>query len=289
MDIRVLQYFVSIAEEKSISKAAQKRHITQPTLSRQMKDLEEELGTQLLHRGSREISLTEDGHYLYNRALEILSLVDKTTNNLVDKGPISGPIAIGAAEGRSIKTVIDQAKAFQEEFPNTRLDVTSGNADDIIEKINAGILDLGIVAREVNHEHFKSMALPSQEAWGVLLPKDHPLASQKSLQLKDLEPYPLIITNQKEGRNLFLERVGKKAKLAATFNLVYNASLMVESGMGVAITWPNLINTDSPTGPLTFIPLTDDLPDINLHLIWKRNSQQSRVVQSFLKFLKENL
>lgn len=289
MDIRVLKYFVTIVEEKSISKAAYKRHITQPTLSRQIKELENELDTTLFHRGSREISLTEDGFYLYNRALEILSLVDKTTNNIIDKGQISGTIAIGSAESRAVKTVIDKAKQFQEKFSNVRFDIISGKAEDIIEKLNSGILDLGIVSRKVSKDNFISISLPQTESWGVLLPKNHPLTHKKSLYLKDLESYPLIVSNQEEALKLFRNKIGKNNKIAATSNLVYNASLMVESGMGIAIVWPNLINTDSPTSQITFMPLQDDLPALNLYLILKKNTNHSRVVQTFFKYIKEKI
>ncbi|MGT2750829.1 LysR family transcriptional regulator [Streptococcus orisasini] len=287
MEIRVLQYFVTIAEEKSISKAAQKRHVTQPTLSRQIKELEEELSTKLFYRGSREVTLTEDGHYLYNRALEILSLVDKTSSNLMEKGPVSGTVTIGAAEGRSLKSVFAVAKDIQATYPRIQFNVNSANADDILEKLNAGILDFGIVARNVDKNIYDQLLLPTQEYWGVLLPKNHELANHSSLNWDDLAPYPILLPNQSESKTFFNQKFPNKIQIPATFNLIFNASLMVEAGMGLAITWSDLVATDSKESPLTFIPLEGDLPPIQLSLIWKKHSQQSRADQVFLEALKD--
>lgn len=288
MELRVLQYFVAIAEEKSISKAAQKRHVTQPTLSRQIKELEEELGTQLFYRGSREIALTEDGHYLYSRALEILSLVDKTSSNLIEKGPISGTVTIGAAEGRSLKSVFSVAKDVQTAYPSVQFNINSANADDILEKLNAGILDFGIVAKKVDKNIYDQLLLPTQEYWGVLLPKKHELANHSSLNWDDLAPYPILLPNQSESKTFFNQKLPNKIQIPATFNLIFNGSLMVEAGMGLAITWSDLVATDNKESPLTFIPLEGDLPPIQLSLIWKKHSQQSQAAKAFLKAIESS-
>lgn len=290
MDIRVLQYFVAVAQEGSITGAAESLFITQPTLSRQIKDLENELGVTLLHRGSREVTLTEDGQYLYNRALEILSLVRKTTDNLAHQGPISGTISIGAAEGRTVKTLFDIAKSFQDEYNNVNFDVFSGNADDILEKINAGILDLGVISQDVDHNIFNSIELPHTEHWGVLMPKDHPLASYTKLSIDDLVKYPLIISNQSGVDSAFTSLMKKKeTKISASFNLAYNASLMVEAGMGLAIIWSNLIHTASDSSNLAFVPLDGTIAPVALSLIWKRSSQQSHAVHAFVEYFQKTL
>ena len=287
MEIRVLQYFVTIVQEKSITKAAQKLHITQPTLSRQIKILEAQLHTTILHRGNREITLTADGRYLYNRALEILSLVTKTTQNFNEKGPLTGTITLGAAEGRSIKKVLAIAQKFQATYPAVKFEIFSGNADELIEKVNAGIIDLAIVSKSTDASLYQHLSFPSEETWGVLMPKSHPLAHQKQLDLAKLAAYPLILSDQSDAKNFFINQLGNKAQVVATFNLIYNASLMVEVGMGLAITWANLITTDN-NSPLTFIPLTGDLPRINLEIFWKKNDNQSQALKIFITYLKDS-
>ncbi|HFN1618749.1 TPA: LysR family transcriptional regulator, partial [Enterococcus faecium] len=176
MDIRILTYFLAVAREKNISRAAKSLHITQPTLSKQLKDLEEELGVTLFTRGSREIQLTDSGRYLYSKGKEILSLVEKTANNLTNDAIISGEIYIGGGETKAISFISDSLHSLIKAHPDIQFHLYSGNADDIIDKLDSGLLDFGLVIEPTNKQKYQSFRLPAQDRWGLLIHRNHPLA-----------------------------------------------------------------------------------------------------------------
>ncbi|WP_286782822.1 LysR family transcriptional regulator [Streptococcus sp. UBA4344] len=287
MDIRVLNYFVTIVQTKSISNAANTLHVTQPTLSRQIKDLEEELDTVLFHRGSREIQLTDDGQYLYNRAIEILALVEKTENNIRKSEEISGEIYIGAAETHSLDIVATVIKKMTDQYPEIRIHIRSGNADDILEHLNKGVYDLGITIGDFDNRKYNALALKNRDQWGVLVPKNHPLTKFDKVELADILSYPLITSAQTNNDLRELAGLGDY-HIVATYNLLYNASLLVKAGLGIAICLGDIINTSYADSELKFIPFATQKHD-SLQILWKKQSTQSPSTKQFLKIMREEL
>lgn len=287
MDIRVLNYFVTIVQTKSISNAANTLHVTQPTLSRQIKDLEEELDTVLFHRGSREIQLTDDGQYLYNRAIEILALVEKTENNIRKSEEISGEIYIGAAETHSLDIVATVIKKMTDQYPEIRIHIRSGNADDILEQLNKGVYDLGITIGDFDNRKYNALALKNRDQWGVLVPKNHPLTKFDKVELADILSYPLITSAQTNNDLRELAGLGDY-HIVATYNLLYNASLLVKAGLGIAICLGDIINTSYTDSELKFIPFATQKHD-SLQILWKKQSTQSPSTKFFLKLMQEEI
>lgn len=287
MDIRVLNYFVTIVQTKSISNAANTLHVTQPTLSRQIKDLEEELDTVLFHRGSREIQLTDDGQYLYNRAIEILALVEKTENNIRKSEEISGEIYIGAAETHSLDIVATVIKKMTDQYPEIRIHIRSGNADDILEHLNKGVYDLGITFGDFDNRKYNALALKNRDQWGVLVPKNHPLTKFDKVELADILSYPLITSAQTNNDLRELAGLGDY-HIVATYNLLYNASLLVKAGLGIAICLGDIINTSYTDSELKFIPFATQKHD-SLQILWKKQSTQSPSTKLFLKLMQEEI
>lgn len=287
MDIRVLNYFVTIVQTKSISNAANTLHVTQPTLSRQIKDLEEELDTVLFHRGSREIQLTDDGQYLYNRAIEILALVEKTENNIRKSEEISGEIYIGAAETHSLDIVATVIKKMTDQYPEIRIHIRSGNADDILEQLNKGVYDLGITIGDFDNRKYNALALKNRDQWGVLVSKNHPLTKFDKVELADILSYPLITSAQTNNDLRELAGLGDY-HIVATYNLLYNASLLVKAGLGIAICLGDIINTSYTDSELKFIPFATQKHD-SLQILWKKQSTQSPSTKLFLKLMQEEI
>ncbi|SDB25072.1 DNA-binding transcriptional regulator, LysR family [Streptococcus henryi] len=287
MDIRVLNYFVTIVQTKSISNAANALHVTQPTLSRQIKDLEEELETVLFHRGSREIQLTDDGQYLYNRAMEILSLVEKTENNIRKSDELAGEIYIGAAESQSLDVIAKAIKRLTDLYPQVRIHIRSGNADDILEHLNKGVYDLGVTIGGYDTRKYNHIALKNRDRWGVLVPKDHPLTQMESPTLKDIVKYPLIVSAQTSSEPSALAGVGDY-QIVASYNLLYNASLLVKAGVGIALCLDGIIDTSYEDSPLKFIASDTDQTN-QMQIIWKKQSTQSPIAKKFLDILKEEI
>lgn len=287
MDIRVLNYFVTIVQTKSISNAANTLHVTQPTLSRQIKDLEEELDTVLFHRGSREIQLTDDGQYLYNRAIEILALVEKTENNIRKSEEISGEIYIGAAETHSLDIVATVIKKMTDQYPEIRIHIRSGNADDILEHLNKGVYDLGITIGDFDNRKYNALTLKNRDQWGVLVPKNHPLTKFDKVELTDILSYPLITSAQTNNDLRELAGLGDY-HIVATYNLLYNASLLVKAGLGIAICLGDIINTSYTDSELKFIPFATQKND-SLQILWKKQSTQSPSTKLFLKLMQEEI
>ncbi|MEX2804633.1 LysR family transcriptional regulator [Streptococcus sp. H31] len=287
MDIRVLNYFVTIVQTKSISNAAQALHVTQPTLSRQIKELEEELNTVLFHRGSREIQLTDDGQYLYNRAIEILSLVDKTASSIRGSENLAGDIYIGAAETQSLDIVARAVKKLTVSYPNIKVHVRSGNADDILEQLNRGVYDLAITIGPYDIKKYNHLSLPNHDRWGVLVPKNHPLTKCDKPSLADALAYPLIVSAQTTIDESLLAGLGDY-RIVATYNLLYNASILVKEGVGIALALDGIIETDFKDSKLDFVPFAEDNLD-SLQILWKKQSSQSGLAKKFLELVREEL
>lgn len=293
MEIRILRYFLAVAREESISRAAEYLHITQPTLSRQLMELEERLGARLLNRGKRNhrITLTDEGVLLRRRAEEILSLVDKTEAEFAAAdGVISGDVHIGGGETDAMRLIARTAQNLQRLYPNIRCHLFSGNADDVTEKLDKGLLDFGILIEPADIEKYNFIRLPAADRWGLLMRKDNALAEKEWISPDDLEEIPLIISRQELVRNEIAGWSGRefdRLHIVATYNLVYNASLMVDEGFGCALCLDKLVNT-SESSSLCFRPLMPRL-ESRLDFVWKKHQVFSKAAGKFLAMLKEEL
>ncbi|MED2013007.1 LysR family transcriptional regulator [Bacillus wiedmannii] len=291
MEIRVLRYFIAVVNEESISAAAKQLHLSQPTLSRQLKDLEMELGTDLFIRGNRKISLTKEGKYLLKKAKEIVDLADKTEANLKDsKEMISGEVYIGAGETEAMHLIAKTLKVLIKDYPNIRFHLYSGNADDIKSKLDSGLLDFGVVIEPTDKQKYEYAQLPAKDTWGVLMCKDSPLSDKQVISPVDLINKPLFISRQATVSNELTGWFGQSIdnlNIVATYNLLYNAALMVEEGIGYALCIDKIINT-SGNSKLCFKPLQPKL-EANLNIIWKKNQVFSNAAHTFINQLRNSM
>lgn len=288
MDLRVLRYFLAIAREENISRAAEFLNVTQPTLSRQIMELEYELGTKLFIRGKRKIILTDEGRLLRKRAEEITELAQKTENEFRSREEIvSGDIYIGGGETEGMALIAKLARRMQRGYPHVRFNIYSGDSKDVTERLDKGLLDFGLLI-ELNPHKYQSLKLPAVDTWGVLMRRDSPLAGRKAIKPRDLWNLPLITSRQSLAAGKLAKWLGRdfdKLNLAATYNLVYNASLMVREGMGYALCLDRLINT-AGSRLLCFRPLSPPL-ESNLYIVWKKDQVFSRASGIFLERLKK--
>ena len=290
MELRVLQYFLAVAREQNISAAAQSLHLTQPTLSRQLRELEEELGKQLMIRGSRKITLTEDGMLLRKRAQEILELVDRTEKEVMHTDDtVSGDIYIGTGETDGVRQIARVAHQLQDSCPGVRFHIVSGDAVDVCEELDKGLLDFGVLLGDMDKTRYHYMELPMRDIWGVLMRRDSPLARQDTVSPRDLWDKPLILSRQmdnKSGLYRWLRKEQAELHTVATYNLIYNASLMVDEGMGYAFTLDKLVNTTG--SDLCFRPLKPRM-ELGMYLVWKKSQRFSRAAELFLERVQEQL
>lgn len=286
MELRVLQYFLAVAREQNISAAAQSLHLTQPTLSRQLMELEKELGKQLMIRGSRKITLTEDGMRLRRRAEEILELVDRTEKEVMQSDDtVSGDIYIGTGETDGVRQIVRAANQLQGSHPGIRFHIVSGDAMDVCERLDKGLLDFGILLGDMDKTRYSCMELPMKDTWGVLMRRDSPLAQRETVSPRDLWDKPLILSRQvdnKSGLYRWLRKEPSELHTVATYNLIYNASLMVDEGMGYAFTLDKLVNTAGSN--LCFRPLKPKM-ELGMYLVWKKSQLFSRAAELFLEQL----
>lgn len=287
MDVRVLRYFVTVAREGSITNAAKFLHVTQPTLSRQLKELEEELGKRLFTRSTSKIKLTEEGMLLRKRAEDILDMVEKTRDEFRSMDDITGgDIHIGGAETHAIKYIAQAAMDLQERYPNVRFHIHSGNAIDVMERLDRGLFDYCLLVTPVDLSKYNYITLPAKETWGVIMRKDSPLAAKKSVRVNDLVKLPLICSRQalhNEMADWFGEKFDR-LRIVATYNLFYNASIMVEEGAGYMIALDNLANTSCGSN-LVFRSLSPKL-ESGLCIAWKKYQVFSRAAEQFLEEIK---
>lgn len=289
MDIRTLQYFLAVAREESISGAAEFLHMTQPPLSRQLKELETELGKQLFIRGNRKITLTEDGMILRKRAEEIVSLMEKTKTELTASGEnINGDIYIGCAETEGIRLIAKIIRSLQQQHEHIRFHLFSAQAEDVAERIDNGLLDFGIFIEPADLSKYDFIKLPSTDIWGLLMRKDNPLVNKPTVTPRDLFTIPLLLSNQEMVKNEISGWLGgdfNKLNIVATYNLLYNASLMVEEGVGSALCLDRIIKT-TESSPLCFRPLEPKL-EVGLNIVWKKYQIFPKAAAKFLEYLQK--
>lgn len=284
MELRVLNYFLTVAREENITKAAQALHITQPTLSRQIAQLEEELGVTLFRRGSHRIVLTEAGMLLKRRAQELIELSDKTKRELShDDEVVTGEIAIGCGETKSITELTKIIVAFRKQFPDVTFDFYTGIADDIKDRIENGLIDIGLLLEPVEISRYHFIRMPRIEKWNVLMRKDSPLARLKTVSPKDLVDVPLIFAKRKSVQNELENWFGPyydQLNIVATSNVSYsNRAMMVENGLAVAL----VLEFDCGYDKLCLRELSPELSSRSL-LVWKKNQTVSPAVRAFIEF-----
>ena len=286
MELRVLKYFLMVAREENITKAAALLHLTQPTLSRQLMQLEEELGVKLFHRSKHSIILTEDGMLLKRRAQEIVSLSYKTVQELSHKEDVlSGEIAIGCGETKSMLFLSEQIKKFRQKYPLVQFSIHSAIADDIKERIEKGILDIGLLMEPVDVGKYEFIRMPQKEKWGILVRKDSELAAKESINPEDLTSVPLIMVKRELVKNELASWFGdyyEGLQIAATYNLILNAAAMVERGIGIALCFDLGVAFYED---LCFVPLTPTLETGSV-LVWKKNQTLGMATSQFMSFLK---
>ena len=289
MELRVLKYFLTVAREENITKAANLLHITQPTLSRQLMQLEEELGIKLFQRGRHNIMLTEEGMLLRRRAQEIVDLTEKTEKELVHGAEtVSGEISIGCGETQNMKPLCEMIAAFQEKYPEVVFHIYTAIADDVTERLENGVLDMGLLLEPVEISRYHFVRMPLEEKWQVLMRKDCPLAEKERIGPSDLAEMPLIIARRQSVRNLlenWFGNVAEKLRIVSTCNLSHiNQSIMVESGIGVALVMDFSCNDQT----LCLRPLKPEIVSGSV-LVWKKNQVLPPALTRFIDYMKTSL
>lgn len=286
MELRVLKYFLMAAREENITRAAQLLHLTQPTLSRQLMQLEDELGVTLFQRSNHRIVLTQDGMLLRRRAQEIVDLAEKTSRDFArPDAALSGEIAIGAGETSSMAALANLVARFRAEHPRVRYRMTSGSADHIKECIERGTLDVGLLVEPVDIARYSFVRLPQTEEWGVLTRADSPIARQGFARPEDLVQRPLMISGREIVQSELSSWFGdlfERAEILMTYNLLYNVAMLVREGVGDAL----CIRLDCEYDGLRFVPL-EPARRMGSVLVWKKNQVASPAVSAFTAQLKK--
>lgn len=290
MEIRVLRYFLAVAQEGSVTRAARALHLTQPTLSRQIRELEEELGQTLFSRGGRELSLTREGLLLRQRAEEIVGLAEITEKEFRSLGEktVSGDLSLGCGESKALSFVTDALKVLQDEHPLIIPHFFSGNGEIVMDRLDKGLLDFAVLMGAENTERYYSLPLPNHDTWGLLMDKDDPMAQKKAITAEDLLGIPLILSSQSLSRDELSGWLGfpmSRLHIAATYTLLFNGSLMVRSGLGYALCFDHI----APSGkdsPFAFRPLSPLLTS-PFSLVWKKHQILSAPAEAFLAKIRE--
>lgn len=290
MDLKALRSFVETAREGNMSRAAERLGLSQPTISKQLKALEEELHVPLFTRSSYSIKLTEAGMLLRRRSEDILALVDRTIAECsnIDAAD-KGDIYVGAAESDALKYFAHALKSVQDQHPGIRCNIFSGNMDDVTQRLDKGLLDFAVVVNFVDLAKYTYLKLPAADVWGVVMRKDCPLAKRQTLLKKDLLGLPLIGSRQWIDQDVprLFGNDAKKLRFVATYNLAYNAALMAREGIGYAVTFDKLADTGRDSG-LCFRPITD-VPSSPIYLIWRKYQAFTPQAQVLMKEMKSGL
>lgn len=292
MELRVLRYFLAVANEGGITRAAQALHVTQPTLSRQLMDLEEELGQQLLNRETHTVSLTPEGVLLCKRAEEILAMVHKTKEEFDAIGQnLAGTIYVGGGECEAMRSVVEAMADFHAQYPEVVFNFHTCVAEDVMERVENGLLDFGVLLEPADTAKYERLALPVRDRWGVLMRRDHPLAQKEAVTREDLMGVPLScprrdVRNKAVGSPYLPWFQGhlKARQVVAVHNLIYNASLLVEQGMGCALTLE--AGSVREGSDVCFRPLEPPVESSSC-VVWKRGQVFSKAASRFLKTLQE--
>ena len=291
MELRVLQYFLAVTREQSISGAAESLYLSQPTLSRQLKELEEELGKQLFIRGSRRVTLTEEGMILRKRAEEIMELVKKAEDEITQSDEIiAGDITVGTGETDGLRFLTRAAHSLQADYPLIHLNIISGDSATVLEDLDRGLIDFGIIFGEIDTSKYEYIQIPYKDIWGVMMRRDSPLAEKQEITAEDLIGKPLIISRQAFHNSDFEEYFlcgQEKLNIVATYNLLFNGSIMVDEGMGYAICFDKIINVSGDSN-LCFRPLSPRI-EASMSIVWKKYQVLSKAIEKFLERIHDEI
>lgn len=288
MELRVLEYYLMVAREENITKAAKLLHITQPTLSRQLMQLEEELGVRLFEREKHRISLTDDGLLLKRRAQELVDLADKTKKEFCrEEGELTGEIVIGSGETQSVRFLGKLAAEFHKRYPLVTFHLHSATADEIKDRIENGLVDIGLLTEPVDVEKYGFIRISRKEQWGVMVSRDSPLAGKEGVTREELEEVPLFISRREKVRrelaNWFGDRFDRLTILG-TYNLLYNAVLMTENFGGAVLCFQHGNCYESSV----FVPLSPPLQTGSV-VVWKKNHVSSPATSKFIQYLRSEV
>lgn len=288
MEIRTLRYFLIVIEEQSITQAAKVLHITQPTLSRQIRELEEDLGADLFVRENNKLFLTKFGILLKRRAEEILTIHDKTEQEFASQSQelLSGNISIGSVEAENSDTIAMFLEEMVAEHPQVNFDIFSSTGDNILERLDKGVLDLGLLLEPISTEKYEKIIFPRQERWGILVSTDSYLANQDYLNVEDLVGLPLIIPSRTAIKNMFFSWPGidKQLNIIGTYNLIFNVFSLVENKVGFALTIEGAVK-NRMLNTLKFLPIFPEIKT-NCVLAWRKNNMLSPTIDTFLEKIK---
>ena len=283
MEIRTLRYFLAVAREENMTRAAEALHVTQPTLSKALKALEDELGKKLFTRHSFSIKLTDEGILLRNRAEDLVSMADRIEQEFITLDDVSGgDLYFGLAESYQISFLAREIHTFKQAYPGLHYHITSGDTEQVMEKLDKGLLDYAVLAEAPDTGKYNSLIFPESEVWGLVMPEDDALAEKKAIQVDDLIGLPLFCSEQ-SWENDIPRWAGARMDalhLEGSFRLAYNASIFAKEHLGYLLTFDKLVNT-SPGSGLTFRPLTPRLAT-RLYLVWKKYQTFSPIAERFL-------
>lgn len=287
MEIRTLRYFLAAAREENMTKAAETLHVTQPTLSKALKALEEELGKKLFTRHSFSIRLTDEGILLRNRAEDLVGMADRIEREFLSFDDITGgELYFGLAESYQIRYLAKEILAFKKRYPSLHYHITSGDTEQVAEKLDKGLLDFAVLAEIPDASKYESLVFPEADVWGVVMPADDPLAGKEAIYADDLPGLPLFCSGQGWEKDIPYWAKDKMSglHLEGSFRLAYNASVFAKEKLGYLLTFDKLVDT-SPESGMVFRPLSPRL-ETKLYLIWKKYQTFSPAVQLFINHIR---
>lgn len=290
MELRVLNYFVATAQELNMTRAAQKLLVSQPALSRQIADLEDELGVKLFNRQPRHLTLTPAGQYLYEQAKEILTLASKTKSNLQSSAVISGDLTIAAGESFAMQRLMNIVSNIIRDYPTVKIHILSGDYEFAERRLNTGAVDFAVIIGNLPLDNYASLQLPEKDTWGVLMTKDDPLAKKSAITAEDLVGRNVLNSQQAENRKYFDSWFGnykEQINIIGTVNLNFNGTLLVKNKAAIMLTLDKLANISDESN-LTFRPITPMLKQ-PVTVIWKRETNKSPVADLFLNHLRASI
>lgn len=281
MDLRVLEYFLFVADIGNMTKAAEILHVSQPTISRQLMELEEEIGKKLLVRGNRKVFLTKEGSIFRETARDILTLYRRAKSEQTEENELVGDIYLGAGETKTFSYLAEKINAFHCLYPKVHFHIVSENGERIQEDIDKGLLDFGFLQRSFSTVNYESLEFDLTEHWGILIREDDPLAKRTSVDVKELQKLPLLLPENDIFRRDLLQWIGRKPNVTATYNLIYHAYFLVKAGLGMAVC---LGDENTSGNGFVFLPI-EPICSIHSLLIWKKKPIMAPAVQRFIYFL----
>lgn len=287
MEIKNLRYFLAVAREENMSKAAEQLHVSQPTLSKTLKALEEELGKKLFIRHSFSISLTDEGMLLRDRAQDLVAMSDKIEQEFNSLDDITGgDIYFGLAESYQIRYLARAIYKLKEKYPNFTYHITSGDTEQVTEKLDKGILDFAVLCETPDSNKYEYVKFPEADVWGAIISSSHPLAKKKSIHVSDLIGQPLFVSEQSWNNEIktWAKERFPKLKLEGSFRLSYNGSVFARENLGILLTFKDLINTEGTD--MVFRPLSPELKS-ELYLIWNKYQVFTPIAEKFLEQIKK--